>query len=112
MDEKIYVKLSFLLNGSVVEVRTFDLRNESLQINSIIPLPYGGYLLTVSIKKDNKDTRRVLAYVNDGMSGAMQQVNIPIPLTDDFGIFPNNTFWDITTVTETNWTYITSKPLL
>ena len=108
--QKVYVRVSFLLSGSVTEVYNFDFENENFQPNSITALPYGGYLLTVSIMKDNKDTRLVNAYVYNGTS-ELPRVDIPqsIHLSDVFDVFPNNTFWAISTVTESNWTYVSSN---
>jgi len=108
--QKVYVRVSFLLSGSVTEIYNFDFGNKNFQPNTIMPLPYGGYLLTVSIMEDNKDTRRVNAYVYNG-TNELPQVDIPqsVPLSDVFNVFPNNTFWAFSIATGTNWTYVTSK---
>ena len=108
--QKVYIRVSFLLSGSVTEIYNFDFGNENFQPNTIMALPYGGYLLTVSIMKDNQDTRLVNAYVYNGTS-VLPRVDIPqsIPLSDVFDVFPNNTFWAFSIANEKNWTYVTSK---
>ena len=108
--QNVYIRVSFLLSGSVTEVYNFDFGNENFQPNTIMALPYGGYLLTVSIMNNNQDTRRVYAYMYNG-TNELPQVDIPqsIPLSDVFNVFPNNTFWDLSIATGTNWTYVTSK---
>ena len=109
--QKIYMRISFLLSGSVTDVIKFDFRSENLQPGYISPLPYGGYLLASSIMRDNQKTHLVRAYVNNGVNGEMKQIDIPseIPITDSFGIFPNNTFWAYSIATGKNWSYVTSK---
>ncbi len=60
--------------------------------------------------KDNKDTRLVNAYVYNG-ENELPRVDIPqnIPISDNFDVFPNNTFWAFSSVTGTSWKYVTSK---
>ena len=109
--QKVYIRISFLLSGSVTEVYNFDLgNNTSRQPNTIMALPYGGYLLTISIMKDNDDTRLVNAYVYNG-TNILTQVDIPsnIQLSDAFDVFPNNTFWAFSRADGKSWTYVTSK---
>src|SRR6266498_3480333 len=79
--QNVYMRISFLLSGSVIEVTNFDFGYKNLQANYITPLPYGGYLLAISIIKDNQDTRTILAYVNNGVNREMRRIDIPLEIT-------------------------------